>query len=227
VSSFVAALGHQHKAPYAHRGPHILALVDIVRFLRPTALVGVSAQPGAFTEEIVRLMCANNPRPILFPLSNPTSRAECTAEQALGWSGGTALFASGSPFPPVTVDGREYVPGQCNNAYIFPGVGLGVVVSRARHVTDDMFRVAARTLADLVTGEDAGRGSLFPAVEGIRRVSAAIGVAIAKVRPGPEGSARAALPSSRFADHQRLRYQHLCWFDRLLLSSDSGLSQLL
>ena len=95
-------------------------------------------------------------------------------------------------------------------------------------MTDDMVRVAARTLADLVTGEDAGRGNLFPAVEGIRRVSAAIGVAIAKVRPTPEGSARAALPSSGFANHQRLHFQYLCWFDRLLLlSSDSEPSKVL
>jgi malate dehydrogenase (oxaloacetate-decarboxylating)(NADP+) len=153
----------------------------VVKSIKPTCLIGVSAQPGAFSEDIVRLMCELNPRPILFPLSNPTSQAECTADQAFRWSAGKVLFASGSPFPPVTVDGREYVPGQGNNAYIFPGVGLGVVVSGARHVTEEMFLAAARTLAGLVTAEDLRKGCLFPSLEGIRGVSVAIAVAVAKV----------------------------------------------
>ena len=176
-----AALKQHHKAPYAHEHEALGDLLSVVKSIKPTCLIGVSAQPGAFSEEIVRLMCELNPRPILFPLSNPTSQAECTAEQAFRWSAGKVLFASGSPFPPVTVDGREYVPGQGNNAYIFPGVGLGVVVSGARHVTEEMFLVAARTLAGLVTAEDLGKGCLFPALEGIRGVSIAIAVAIAKV----------------------------------------------
>ena len=177
-----AALKQHHKAPYAHHCAPLKTLGEAVAFLKPTCLIGVSAQPGAFSEEIVRLMCELNPRPILFPLSNPTSQAECTAEQAFRWSAGKVLFASGSPFPPVTVDGREYVPGQGNNAYIFPGVGLGVVVSGARHVTEEMFLVAARTRAGLVTAKDLGKGCLFPSLEGIRGVSVAIAVAIAKVR---------------------------------------------
>ena len=180
--AWLAAAGQHHKAPYAHEHEAARDLLGVIRSVRPTGLIGVSAQPGAFSEEVVRAMCELNARPLIFPLSNPTSQAECTAEQAFRWSGGRVLFASGSPFPPVTVDGREYVPGQGNNAYIFPGVGLGVVACGARHVTDDMFRVAARTLAGLVTAEDLGKGCLFPALDKIREVSVAIAVAVAKVR---------------------------------------------
>ena len=151
-----------------------------VEALRPTALIGVSAQAGAFTEPAVRAMARHNPRPIVFPLSNPTSKAECTAAQAYSWTDGTAVFASGSPFDPVEVAGRRFVPGQGNNAYIFPGLGLGAIVAGARRITDTMFYVAARTLAELVDQAALDTGLLYPKLAGIREVSVRIAIAVAE-----------------------------------------------
>jgi len=170
-----------HKRPYAHEGARIADFSAAVEALRPTAIVGVAAVGGSFTEKVVAAMARINPRPIVFALSNPTSQAECTAEQAYRWSGGRALFACGSPFDPVTLDGRVFVPRQGNNSYIFPGVGLGVVASRARRVTDEMFLAAARTLARQTTQADLDQGSLYPALARIREVSARIAAAVADV----------------------------------------------
>jgi malate dehydrogenase (oxaloacetate-decarboxylating)(NADP+) len=122
-----------------------------------------------------------NPRPIVFALSNPTSKAECTAEQAYQWSGGRALFACGSPFDPVTLDGKTHVPRQGNNSYIFPGVGLAAVAVRTTRVTDEMFMAAARTLAEQVTEADLAQGSLYPPLAHVRDVSAHIAAAVANV----------------------------------------------
>ena len=170
-----------HKLPYAHDHAPAESLLDAVKGLRPTAIIGVAAVGGAFTEEVVRTMAALNKRPMVFALSNPTSKSECTAAQAYRWSEGRALFACGSPFDPVTLEGRTFVPRQGNNSYIFPGVGLGVIASRASRVTDEMFMAAARTLAEQVTRQDLEQGSLYPPLGNIREVSAHIAAAVAGV----------------------------------------------
>jgi malate dehydrogenase (oxaloacetate-decarboxylating)(NADP+) len=170
-----------HKLPYAHAHAPLLDLVSAVEALQPTTLIGVSGQSGAFSQAVLEAMARLNERPILFALSNPTSKAECTAEQAYAGTGGRAIFASGSPFAPVTFGGKVYVPGQGNNAYIFPGVGFGVVACGARLVTDEMFFAAARALADLVSDADLARGLIYPPLTSIREVSAAIAVAVAEV----------------------------------------------
>ncbi|MBK8004574.1 MAG: NAD-dependent malic enzyme [Gemmatimonadetes bacterium] len=171
----------EHKLPYAHDHAPAGDLLTAVESVKPTAIVGVSATPNTFTEAVVKAMSRHNPRPIIFPLSNPTSKSECTAAEAYGWSEGKAVFASGSPFDQVMWGGRTFTPGQGNNAYIFPGVGLGVIVSGARRVTDSMFYAAARTLAAGVPEASLNEGLLFPRLRDIRAVSARIATAVAEV----------------------------------------------
>lgn len=169
----------EHKVPYAHDHAFLPTLEETVRTIKPTALIGVSGTPATFTQPIVEMMAAFNQRPVIFALSNPTSKAECTAEAAYTWSGGRAIFASGSPFAPVTLNGQRHVPGQGNNIYIFPGVGMGALAADAREVTDAMFLAAARTLASLVQPEDLAVGRVYPALTRIRDVSAKIATAVA------------------------------------------------
>jgi malate dehydrogenase (oxaloacetate-decarboxylating)(NADP+) len=171
----------EHKLPYAHDHVPLTDFLAAVESLKPTALLGVSGKPRTFTKPVVEAMARLNRRPILFALSNPTSKSECTAEEAYTWSEGRAIFASGSPFPPVTYKSKAFVPGQGNNAYIFPGVGLGVIASEAIRVTDEMFFVAAKTLADLVTEDDLSQGRIYPSLTRIREVSAIIATAVSDV----------------------------------------------
>ncbi|MFN8650808.1 MAG: NAD-dependent malic enzyme [Gemmatimonadales bacterium] len=170
-----------HRRPFAQALPPAPDLLSAVEAFRPTALVGVSGSAGAFSEPVLRALAGINRRPIIFPLSNPTSCSECTADQAFAWTDGRAVFASGSPFGPVVVNGRKVTPSQSNNAYIFPGVGLGVMLSRARRVTSAMFLEAARALAALATDATLAEGRLFSPLREIRDVSAAIAVAVMEV----------------------------------------------
>jgi len=173
-------LGH-HKLTYAHEHAPVADFLSAIKALKPTAIIGVSAVGGTFTREVLEEMARLNERPIVFALSNPTSQAECTAEEAYRATGGRALFACGSPFDPVELNGQTFVPRQGNNSYIFPGVGLGAIVSRAQRITDDMFMTAAHKLAHLVTESDLAQGSLYPALPRIREVSAQIAAAVANV----------------------------------------------
>ncbi len=168
-----------HKLNYAHEHAPIGDFLSAIKDLKPTAIIGVAAVGGTFTREIIEEMTKLNERPIIFALSNPTSQAECTAEQAYRFSKGKALFACGSPFDPVTLDGQTFVPRQGNNSYIFPGIGLGAIAAKTRVITDDMFMKSAHTLAQLVTESDLAQGSLYPALPRIREVSAQIAAATA------------------------------------------------
>jgi malate dehydrogenase (oxaloacetate-decarboxylating)(NADP+) len=169
----------EHKLTYAHEHALVGDFLSAVNLLKPTAIIGVSAVGGTFTREVLEAMGRINTQPIVFALSNPTSQAECTAEEAYRHTGGRALFACGSPFDPVQLNGKTYVPRQGNNSYIFPGIGLGAIASGAKAITDDMFMSAAHALAHLVTESDLEQGSLYPALPRIREVSAAIAATVA------------------------------------------------
>jgi malate dehydrogenase (oxaloacetate-decarboxylating)(NADP+) len=171
----------RHKRPYAHEALPVTDLLAAIRAVKPTVLVGVCATGGTFTRPVLEEMARLNERPVVFALSNPTSKSECTAAEAYGVTNGRAVFASGSPFPEVTIGGRRFVPGQGNNSYIFPGVALGALASGATRVTDDMFTAAARTLANLVSPEDLDLGRVYPELSRIREVSLEIGTAVAAV----------------------------------------------
>jgi malate dehydrogenase (oxaloacetate-decarboxylating) len=155
-----------------------ITLEEAIANARPTVLIGVSAAPGTFTEDAVKLMAGIHERPMIFPLSNPTSKSECTAQDAVCWSDGRAVVATGSPFAPVEYGGRQHRIGQCNNAFIFPGVGLGVCVARARRVSDGMFLAAAAALADRVTAEDLAESAVYPQLSRIRECSHAVACAV-------------------------------------------------
>ena len=169
----------KHKLGYAHDAPK-MDLISAIKEIKPHLLIGATATPNTFTEEVVRLMSEINERPVLFALSNPTSKAECTAEQAYEWSDGRAVFASGSPFAPVEYQGKTFKPGQGNNAYVFPGIGLGAIACEARIISEEMFLAAANTLAHLVSESQLEAGTLYPSLPEIREVSLAIAVSVAE-----------------------------------------------
>ena len=170
-----------HKQRYARDLPPIDNFLEAVQTLKPTVILGLSGQPGSFPKEVIEAMAEINKRPVIFALSNPTSKAECTAEEAYRWSKGRAIFASGSPFDPVKFGNKTHVPGQGNNVYIFPGVGLGAIVSQSTKVTDEMFLAASHSLARQVTDYDLERGCVYPSLSRIREVSALIAYEVAKI----------------------------------------------
>lgn len=175
------------------RGDGPPQLLDVVRNAAPHALVAATGQPGAISEAVVRAMTAGAGRPIIFPLSNPTSHSEATPADLALWSGGRAIVATGSPFPPVILEGAVIHPAQANNVLIFPGVGLGALVAGAREVTDDMFSAAAAMLGRLPTEAELRQGLVFPSVERLREVSHAVAVEVARVAFA-SGHASAAPP---------------------------------
>jgi malate dehydrogenase (oxaloacetate-decarboxylating)(NADP+) len=152
----------EFQKPFVQDRAPVSTFVEAIKALRPTGIIGVSTVPKLFTREVIEAMAEINERPIIFPYSNPTSRSECTAEEAYRWSGGRAVFASGSPFPPVEIAGRKFVPGQGNNVYIFPAMGMAVFATEATRVTEGMFLVAAKAVAEQVTDEDLATGLIYP-----------------------------------------------------------------
>jgi malate dehydrogenase (oxaloacetate-decarboxylating)(NADP+) len=183
----------EHKLPYARNEEPAATLLEIVERVKPTILIGASGHAHTFTEDVVRTMHQDCERPIIFALSNPTSKAECSAAEAYNWTDGKAIFASGSPFPPVRIDGRIFVPGQGNNMFIFPGVGLGAVACGASKVTDEMFFTAAKTLAQIVTADELAAGTIYPDLGKIRQISLAIASAVCMLA-WEQGLARYAEP---------------------------------
>ncbi|XP_044494977.1 NADP-dependent malic enzyme-like isoform X1 [Mangifera indica] len=178
VSSRLESL-QQFKKPWAHEHEPVDNLLDSINQIKPTILVGTSGRGQTFTKEVVEAMASLNEKPIILALSNPTSQSECTAEEAYTWSQGRAIFASGSPFSPVEYEGKVFTPGQANNAYIFPGFGLGLIMSGAIRVHDDMLLAAAEALSSQVTQEHFDKGLIYPPFKSIRSISAHIAADVA------------------------------------------------
>ncbi|XP_073475832.1 NAD-dependent malic enzyme, mitochondrial isoform X1 [Aquarana catesbeiana] len=171
--------GNQESFGHSSPDQSVKSFLDAVNVLKPTAIIGVAGAGRLFTEDVVKAMSAINERPVIFALSNPTTKAECTAEEAYTWSEGRCLFASGSPFDKVTLsDGRSFKPGQGNNAYVFPGVALAVILSGVRHISDRVFLEAAKALAEQLTAEELDQGRLYPPLSNIHEVSICIAVKV-------------------------------------------------
>lgn len=166
--------------PFAVDHAPVDAFVDAVKALKPTGIIGVSTVPKLFNQHVIESMAEINERPIIFPYSNPTSRSECTAEEAYRWSAGRAIFASGSPFPPVEIEGRTFVPGQGNNVYIFPALGMAVFATQASRVTDEMFIVAAKAVAEQVSEASLATGLIYPPQSKIFEASLHVAVRVAE-----------------------------------------------
>ncbi|KAG5067704.1 hypothetical protein JHK85_000081 [Glycine max] len=178
VGSRKASLQH-FKQPWAHEHEPVGSLLEAVKVIKPTVLIGSSGVGKTFTKEVIEAVTSINEKPLVLALSNPTSQSECTAEEAYQWSEGRAIFASGSPFDPVEYKGKVYYSGQANNAYIFPGFGLGLVISGAIRVHDDMLLAASEALAKLVSDENYEKGLIYPPFSNIREISANIAASVA------------------------------------------------
>jgi len=166
--------------PFLHDHPAIATFVEAVEAIKPTCIIGVSTVPKLFNQQVIEAMSRINERPIVFPYSNPTSRSECTAEEAYRWSNGKAIFASGSPFDPVQFGGRTFVPGQGNNVYIFPALGMAILVTQAKRVTEAMFIVAAKAVAEQVTQQQLDTGLIYPPQSQIFETSIHVAVKVAE-----------------------------------------------
>lgn len=178
VSSRKESLQH-FKKPWAHEHEPVKGLLEVVKAIKPTVLIGTSGVGKTFTKEVIEAMATINEKPLILALSNPTSQSECTAEEAYTWTKGKAIFASGSPFDPVEYEGKVFVPGQSNNAYIFPGLGLGLVISGAIRVHDDMLLAAAEALAGQIKEEYLAKGLIYPPLSNIRKISVQIAANVA------------------------------------------------
>ncbi|XP_011092518.1 NADP-dependent malic enzyme-like isoform X1 [Sesamum indicum] len=178
VSSRKESLQH-FKKPWAHEHEPVKELLGAVKAIKPTVLIGTSGVGKTFTKEVIEAMASINEKPLILALSNPTSQSECTAEEAYTWSEGRAIFASGSPFDPVEFNGKVFVPGQANNAYIFPGFGLGLIMSGTIRVHDDLLLAASEALAAQVTEENYAKGLIYPPFTNIRKISAHIAANVA------------------------------------------------
>jgi malate dehydrogenase (oxaloacetate-decarboxylating)(NADP+) len=170
----------EFQKPFAQDHAPISVFADAVKALRPTGIIGVSTVPKLFNQQVIEAMAEINERPIIFPYSNPTSRSECTAEEAYRWSQGRAIFASGSPFPPVEVAGKTFVPGQGNNVYIFPAMGMAIFATEAKRVTEEMFIVAARAVAEQVTDQSLATGLIYPPQSQILKASLHVATRVAE-----------------------------------------------
>ena len=191
-------------SPFALEHAPIAKFVDAVKELRPTGIIGVSTVPKLFNQAVIEAMADINKRPIIFPYSNPTSRSECTAEEAYRWSQGRAIFASGSPFPPVEIEGQSFTPGQGNNVYIFPAMGMAILATEAKRVTEEMFIVAAKAVAEQVTEKNLADGLIYPPQSKIFEASLHVAARIAEYILRSRSCRRAA-PGRHLRPYSRLR----------------------
>ncbi len=212
LDSFKAtyARSAEEVAGFAARDRSRITLLETVENAKPTMLIGTSATPGLFDEPVLRAMGKGSERPIVFPLSNPTSKAECTPEDALRLTDGRAIVATGSPFAPVVLGGKRHRIGQCNNSFVFPGVGLGLTISRARHVSNGMFLEAAKALAGHVTDHDLAEGAVYPEIRHIREVSFSVACATIR-RAVKEGHADPGI-----LDNLEKTVEHAMWYPEYL-----------